>query len=57
MDIQVKGNKLVIEVELTPEDQAPRSSTGKSKIAASSKGYVGVPGNDKLRVSLNVIYK
>ena len=51
-NIQVNGNKLVIEIDMT----APRklSESGKSKILAGSGGFYAIPGTD-LKVNLNVI--
>lgn len=52
METKLSGNKLTVTVELTPEKDAPRSSTGKSKVLYTSKGFVEVEG---VRVSLTVI--
>ena len=53
MTLTKQGNKLTIEIELVPESQAPLSSTGKSKIAYTSKGFKFEQG---LGVSLNIIH-
>lgn len=53
MKTTLKGNKLVIEVELTPKEQRKLSSTGKSRIAFSSGGFASI-GKD-LKVNLTVI--
>lgn len=53
MILTKQGNKLIIEVDLTPEAQAPLSSTGKSKIAFTSKGFKFEQG---VGVSLNIIH-
>ncbi len=54
MNIKKEGKKLIIEVELVPKDQAQLSSTGKSKVAYSSRGFVN---QDDIAVSLNIIYR
>lgn len=53
MKTSLKGRKLVIEVELTPEEQRKLSSTGKSKIAFSSGGFTAI--GKELKVNLTVI--
>lgn len=53
MTITKQGNKAVIELDLTPEGQAPLSTTGKSKIAYTSRGFKFEQG---LGVSINIIY-
>lgn len=53
MTLTKTGNKLTIELDLIPEAQAPLSSTGKSKIAYTSKGFKFEQG---LGVSLNIIH-
>jgi len=53
MVMKKAGNKLVLEIDLTPEEVAPLSSTGKNKIAFTSKGFAYEQG---LGVSLNIIH-
>lgn len=55
---EVKNNKLVITVDVSPQtiENAPRSSTGRSKLVASSHGWQSINGNG-LAMSLNVNYK
>ena len=56
MIVQVKGNKLVIEVDISPEAvaSAPPSKTGKTRLVASTHGLRPVDGHAGLAVSLNV---
>jgi hypothetical protein len=53
MKTSLKGNKLVIEVTLTKEEERRLSSTGKSRIAFSSGGFTAI-GKD-LKINLTVI--
>jgi hypothetical protein len=55
---EIQGSKLIITVDISQEtiNKAPRSSTGKSKLVASSHGFASVNGNG-LGMSLNVTYK
>lgn len=51
--MQVKGNKLTIEVDLNYEGTV--SSTGKSVVVATTRGNQPVPGIDeRVMVGLNV---
>ena len=54
IDMQVKDGKLVIVVDLTK--QFGPSSSGKSIIIASTEGNVSAPGNEAVKIGLN-IYK
>jgi hypothetical protein len=58
---QITGNKLTIEVDLTPATMsaAPMSSTGKTKLVASTSGAVSLPPVEGKPVSfsLNVMCK
>jgi len=58
MDIVLKNDKLIITVDVSKEaiEKAKPSSTGKSKIIATSSGYMPVNGSG-IKVSLNVITK
>jgi len=57
MTMTIKGGKLVIEVDVSAAalQNAPMSSTGKSRIVASTSGFRPVDGHPTLRVGLNVI--
>lgn len=53
MKITHTGNKLALDIDLTPEATAQLSKSGKSKIAFTSGGFK-YEGN--LGISINVIY-
>ena len=55
MTYEVKNGKLVITVDVSDEKikDAPMSKSGKSRLVASTNGFVGVGG--KVRMSLNII--
>jgi len=59
-NVQAKreGNKLILTIDVSEQTikNAPRSSTGKSKLIASSGGFQSVDGNG-LGYSLNVNYR
>ncbi len=61
MNIQVKGNSLVIEVDVSPATlkSAPPSASGKSRLVASTRGstQVSLPGGGSVSVGLNVFIK
>jgi hypothetical protein len=52
--LNVTGNKLIIEVDLE-QDFGP-SSSGKSITIATTEGNVAVPGQEEVKIGLN-IYK
>jgi hypothetical protein len=52
IDMQVKDGKLIIVVDLNK--QFGPSSSGKSIIIASSEGNVSAPGNEAVKIGLNV---
>lgn len=52
VEMTVKGNKLVITVDLT-QDFGP-SSTGKTQVIATTAGTAKVPGHEDVIVGLNV---
>jgi hypothetical protein len=56
MNMQVKGTKLLIEIDVSEAalKNAPLSSTGKSRVVASTSGFKPVAGSP-VRVGLNVI--
>ena len=49
--MELKGNKLVIEIDLSKEFGL--SSTGKSKTVASTKGNVAIPGHEDIKIGIN----
>lgn len=53
VSIRKERNLLIIEVDLT-KDFGP-SSTGKSNIIASTRGFVPVPGMEGAVIQLNVL--
>ena len=55
METKIVGNDLVITVPLTPREKSPLSNSGKTRMAYSSGGFIGVPGTD-IKVSVNVTY-
>ena len=59
MDVKVQGDKLIIEIDISQaaRDKAPPSKTGKSRMVATTSGFVPVIGADGLKLSLNVITK
>jgi hypothetical protein len=56
MQMKVQGNKLIIEVDVAADTlkKALPSSSGKSRVVATTHGFIGVDGAP-VRVSLNVI--
>jgi hypothetical protein len=52
--IQVEGSKLTIVVDLSQELGV--SSSGKSMTIATTEGNVSIPGNEEIKIGLN-IYK
>ena len=55
VELQVKDGKLVITVDLSK--QFGLSSTGKSRIIASTEGNVSVPGREEIKLGLNLYTK
>lgn len=55
----VKGTKLIIEIDVGPAalQSAPPSKTGKTRLVASSGGYVGINNLPNVALSLNVTTK
>ena len=53
--MEVKDNKLIITVDLS-KDCGP-SSSGKSRIVASTEGNADVPGHTGTKIGLNVYKK
>ena len=52
MAMQVVGNKLVIEVDLSQE--AGPSKSGKTILIATTEGNAACPGREDIKVGLNV---
>jgi hypothetical protein len=52
VNMRVEGNKLIIEVEMD-QDFGP-SKSGKTRIIASTEGNISVPGDDDVKIGLNV---
>ncbi len=50
--VDVKGNKLTIEVDLSVRGAA--SASGKSLKVASTNGNVSIPGHEDLKLGLNI---
>lgn len=59
MHVSREGNHLVIKVDISPEaiSKARYSSTGKSKLVASSHGFQRVNCADNLAISMNISAK
>ena len=53
--MKVEGNKLTITVDLS--QRYGKSSSGKSIIIASSEGNQAIPGNEDIKIGLNVYTK
>ena len=55
IDMKVEGNKLTITVDLS--ERYGKSSSGKSIIIASSEGNQAIPGNEDIKIGLNIYTK
>ena len=55
IEMKVEGNKLKITVDLS--ERYGKSSSGKSIIIASSEGNQAIPGNEDIKIGLNVYTK
>ena len=55
IEMNVEGNKLTITVDLS--QRYGKSSSGKSIIIASSEGNQAIPGNEEIKIGLNVYTK
>jgi len=55
VDMKVSGNLLTITVDLSKEFGL--SSSGKSKIIASTEGNVSVPEKEEIKIGLNIYRK
>jgi hypothetical protein len=56
MQVKVQGDKLIIEIDVSPAalKAAPLSKTGKSRLVASTGGFVAVEGKGNLKLGLNL---
>jgi hypothetical protein len=60
MNVEIKGDKLVITIDVSKEafDKAPPSSSGKTKVVASTHGFANyVTPHGSLGLSLNATCK
>ncbi len=55
VEMSVKGQELIIKVDLS--QSFGRSSSGKSVIIASTEGNQSVPGNEEIKIGLNIYKK
>ena len=54
-EIKVENNILTIKVDLTKD--FGKSASGKTNIIATTEGNISVPGNDLVKIGLNVYKK
>ena len=52
VEMSVQGQELIIKVDLS--QSFGRSSSGKSVIIASTEGNQSVPGNEEIKIGLNI---
>ena len=52
VDMRIEGKKLIIEVEMD-QDFGP-SKSGKTRIIASTEGNISAPGDEEVKIGLNV---
>lgn len=55
IDMVVNGNELIIKVDLS--QSYGRSTSGKSIIIASTEGNQPIPGNEEIKIGLNIYKK
>ncbi len=55
IEMSTEGNILTIKVDLS--QRFGKSSSGKSTIVASTEGNQSVPGNEEIKIGLNVYTK
>ena len=55
IEMNVEGNILTIKVDLS--QRFGKSSSGKSTIVASTEGNQSVPGNEEIKIGLNIYTK
>lgn len=54
-EMTVSGNELTIKIDLSKD--FGKSASGKSIVIASTKGNVSVPGNEEIKIGVNVYKK
>lgn len=54
-DMEIKDNVLIIKVDLSQKGEV--SSSGKSIVIGSTEGNVSCPGDETLKIGLNVYRK
>jgi hypothetical protein len=52
VEMRIEGKKLIIEVEMD-QDFGP-SKSGKTRIIASTEGNISAPGDEDVKIGLNV---
>lgn len=55
IEMNLDGNMLTVKVDLTKEFGP--SASGKTIIIASSEGNISVPGNEEIKIGLNIYKK
>jgi hypothetical protein len=55
IEMKVEGNKLFIEVDLSKD--FGESKSGKSITIASTEGNISIPGNEEIKIGLNIYKK
>lgn len=55
IEMTIEGNILTIKVDLS--QRFGKSSSGKSVIVASTEGNQSIPGNEEIKIGLNVYTK
>ena len=55
IEMTTVGNILTIKVDLS--QRFGKSSSGKSTIIASTEGNISVPGNEEIKIGLNIYTK
>ncbi|MBR1368741.1 hypothetical protein RJ53_04140 [Methanocalculus chunghsingensis] len=55
MEMRRDGTKLIIEVDLSQDFGISKS--GKSRIIASSEGNISIPGDEEIKIGLNIYRK
>jgi hypothetical protein len=55
IEMTTEGNTLTIKVDLS--QRFGKSSSGKSTIIASTEGNQSVPGNEEIKIGLNIYTK
>lgn len=55
IEMSVQGQELIIKVDLS--QSFGRSTSGKSIIIASTEGNQSIPGNEEIKIGLNIYKK